>query len=128
MDPGAKFRPWFLWSNTGKVPQLLKRFLSWKSAPLFVRLTFLEAGEPEQFDKAEVVAGHQHGAAVVGVHRVHVVDGGVFGPDAVHLWPNDARPRHPVDPLRLLFRHQLPRYRRQEGVKGQEVREFKETS
>lgn len=73
--------------------------------------TFLEAREAEEFDEAQVVAGGQHGAAVVGVHRVDVGYVGVFGPDAVDFGAQHAGPRHPVGPLGLLLGHQLTRCR-----------------
>lgn len=75
---------------------------------MFLRPTFLEAGEPEEFDEAQVISCHQHSTAVVGIHRVHVGGVRVFGPDAVHFCPNDACPCHPVDPLCLLLRNRLP--------------------
>lgn len=72
------------------------------------RQTFLQAREPEEFDKTKIISGHQDSAAVVGIHRVHVGQCGIFGPDAVHLRPNNTSPRHPMEPLRLLLRNKLP--------------------
>ncbi len=87
----------------------------------FVRPTFLLTREPEEFDEAEVVASYQHCAAVVGIYRVHVSDVGIFGPDAVYFCPDDTCPSHPVDPLCLLLRNQLPCCRTQEEVQRLEV-------
>lgn len=40
----------------------------------FDRPTFLQAREPEEFDEPQVISGHQHGTAVVGIHRIHIGD------------------------------------------------------
>lgn len=72
-------------------------------------LTFFQTRETEDLDETEVVTGRQHGAAVVGIYGVDVVDVGVLGPDPTDFWPDDTRPGNPVDPLGLLFGcHMLP--------------------
>lgn len=75
---------------------------TWSSAR-----TFLKTRESEELDEAEVVARHQHCAAVIGVHRVDVIDVGVFRPDSIHLGSENTCPRHPVDSFGFLLRQEF---------------------